>query len=453
MTHALNLQQYSSKKFFLIFLIVFVALFIDLSLSNISDIIADDLTSPWGVSLFAVISLVYAVGQYFILELVKIRIKQHNNISTEASILHKSVTYVQYVLTGLIIFALLQIFVTSSYLTVLLIIATAISYGLAAVLTTLLAKRLFSWFRINRSLVVVLYGIAAALISINAVDSIIFFDGVLVTKPPEVTPESEVIFEVGFDPASPMSIVATVQLISVIGYFVVTWVATSILLLHHIKRVGKVKYWLLISLPLIYFMSYYITLYETLNPSTPFQAGPGLMLPILLSIYSITACGVLFGIGFKSLSRSIEFSSPVRDYLTITAFGFILFFNAGDATVLQAPYPPFGLANVSFVGLSAYLILIGLSYSAISIAQDVELRKYVKKSAANSSKMLESIGTAQMKKEVEKKLLAATKETQDLIEEKSGIQTSLTDIEIKQYMDEIIDQLTKTGKDNGIKAD
>ncbi|MGB7956714.1 MAG: hypothetical protein WCF23_22305 [Candidatus Nitrosopolaris sp.] len=82
--------------------------------------------------------------------------------------------------------------------------------------------------------------------------------------------------------------------------------------------------------------------------------------------------------------------------MMITAYGFVLFLTAVVATVEQAGYPPFGLANVSFVGLSSFLILIGLYHSAISVANDVTLRKSIKNSALRESKLLDSIGTAQM---------------------------------------------------------
>lgn len=89
-------------------------------------------------------------------------------------------------------------------------------------------------------------------------------------------------------------------------------------------------------------------------------------------------------------------ATDVRDYMMITAYGFVLFLTAVVATVEQAGYPPFGLANVSFVGLSSFLILIGLYHSAISVANDVTLRKSIKNSALRESKLLDSIGTAQM---------------------------------------------------------
>jgi hypothetical protein len=57
----------------------------------------------------------------------------------------------------------------------------------------------------------------------------------------------------------------------------------------------------------------------------------------------------------KAVRRIID----VRNYMLITAFGFALYFNAAQATVIKAGHPPFSLFNVSFMGLSSFLIFLG----------------------------------------------------------------------------------------------
>jgi hypothetical protein len=95
--------------------------------------------------------------------------------------------------------------------------------------------------------------------------------------------------------------------------------------------------------------------------------------------------------------------------MVLTACGFIIFFTAGSATVLQAGYPPFGLANVSFVGLAAYLILT-IYQSTISIAQDVKLRASIKRAAfQESSKFLCVLSSAQMEKQIEEAAIKISK--------------------------------------------
>jgi nitrogen-specific signal transduction histidine kinase len=258
-----------------------------------------------------------------------------------------------------------------------------------------------------------------------------------------VSAQSKIIFQTGFNPGTPMSVVSLIQTASLISYFLLTWSGTIIVLRHHIQRVGRIKFWIIVMLPLVYFMSYYVALYEALHPTSPVTAAlsSDLILPILLYTYSASSCGVLFGFGFRSVSRSINQSSHVRDYMIITAYGFILYFIAGGATVLQAGYPPFGLANVSFVGLASFLILVGLYHSAISVAHDVKLRKTIKKSAMEESKLLVSIGSAQMEQEIQRRVLKNTKQQQETLTRQTGVQSSLTEYEIKQYLTTVLREI------------
>jgi len=84
--------------------------------------------------------------------------------------------------------------------------------------------------------------------------------------------------------------------------------------------------------------------------------------------------------------------------MIISAYGFVLLFLSSQAILLvnAVPYPPFGLATVSFIGLSSYMILVGIYCSAISVAEDSKLRQSIRSFALRESKLLDSIGTAQI---------------------------------------------------------
>ena len=56
---------------------------------------------------------------------------------------------------------------------------------------------------------------------------------------------------------------------------------------------------------------------------------------------------------------------------------------------------------MSFTGLSCYLIYSGLYSSAVTVSQAVSLRHSIRQSVTAQSKLLDSIGTAQMKQELE----------------------------------------------------
>jgi hypothetical protein len=109
--------------------------------------------------------------------------------------------------------------------------------------------------------------------------------------------------------------------------------------------------------------------------------------------------------------------------------------------VSDAFYPPFGLATVSLMGLAAYLVLVGIYSSAISMSEDSKLRQSIRQFALREAKLLDSIGTAQMEQEIRKKVLAFTKQNQDRMTEETGIHPSLTDEDVKAYLEQVINEV------------
>jgi hypothetical protein len=107
-------------------------------------------------------------------------------------------------------------------------------------------------------------------------------------------------------------------------------------------------------------------------------------------------------------------------------------------TVAQPTYPPFGVIAASFVGLSGYMTFLGLYSSAICVSQDVKLRQIIRKSAVQEIKFLESIGTAQMEQELQNRVLTIAKKNSDNMVEETGVQPSLSENDMKQYLEEVL---------------
>jgi hypothetical protein len=139
--------------------------------------------------------------------------------------------------------------------------------------------------------------------------------------------------------------------------------------------------------------------------------------------------------------------SPVRNYTLIAAFGISLFFisDQGGSVLYRIGglYPPYGLLTVSAMALSSYFMLIGIYSSAISVAQDSSLRKLIRKSVQEEFRLLDGIGTAQMQKEIENKVVHfAKRETADLVED-SGIVPSLSDNDVQGYLKQVLDEVKR----------
>jgi hypothetical protein len=153
--------------------------------------------------------------------------------------------------------------------------------------------------------------------------------------------------------------------------------------------------------------------------------------------------GILFGLPYWVVSRIIG-NNTVKGYMIIAMWGNILLSLSTSAGVFVAAYPPYGIFSVSAIGLSCYLILVGIYSSAISISADARLRRSIKKYASEETRLLDNIGMARVEQEIRSKVLTVVKENSDKITEESGISPSLTEDDAKQYLEEVFAELKKS---------
>jgi hypothetical protein len=442
---------YSNRGIFFVVFIIVAAIITDTSLIKTYDLIGKRESLGWRTVAFSVIVAISIVGQYLVLGFVKQ--KRISNIlkpkEIHLNILHRIITLVQYSLIALLMFVLFQILVTSHYSTIILSTVTSISYVVATAMLALLSQRFFSWYRSNRNFVVLLYGLSAALLAINVGITFFLVSNAFANMPGEIFPT--MIGSDDFSLRSPWSNVLNYSyFISSITSFLVTWVATALLLLHYSYKLLRAKYWIILVIPLVYFVSQFVAFF--LNIFQPlFQTRPAFysILVTLLFTLSKPVGGILFGVAFWTVARSISHNNVVRNYMVISAYGLVLLFASNQAIVLvSAPYPPFGLVTVSFMGISSYLVLAGIYSSAISVSLDSGLRKSIRRSVKEHSKFLDSIGSAQMDQGIQEVVLKMTKEHADRMTEETGVEPSVTEDDMKQYVNDVLDEISTHKKES-----
>ena len=152
--------------------------------------------------------------------------------------------------------------------------------------------------------------------------------------------------------------------------------------------------------------------------------------------------GVIVSIGFREIAKSIN-NKNIKNFIIMTALGFLLYFISASASIGQAPYPPYGIIGVSLVGLSSLLILNGLYMSAIYLTTDRRLRNLVK-SKIDASRLLDSIGTAQTNIEMEKITLRVIEEQNKNAD--LNIDNTINESDIKSYINDILIEMKKKPK-------
>jgi hypothetical protein len=339
----LSVMGNNRRKFLVIISIVFCSLITDISLSNISDVVS--LSTSWGFAVFIAIAIVYAVTQYLILEFVKEKSKTIRMKSPHFNKLITVMTIVQYILVAIIILIILEMFVKSFYYTYTLNLSLSISYTSASILMVLLAIKFFSWNRSNKSFIVLLYGISSLIITISIVSSLVFFNVILLGMPAQISPPSNLTNqqkevghgtaeqkEVGhgpdsrkFDPGTILGLVQTVFATSQIVSFLLLLGSSALLLHFYSEKIGKAKFWIIISISLVSFLSIFVIVTpHVLNLSNSREMDTTFKIIVDAIGYTLPAIAssILFGLPFCMTARSFAYSSILKDYCRLWTCSF-----------------------------------------------------------------------------------------------------------------------------------
>jgi hypothetical protein len=161
---------------------------------------------------------------------------------------------------------------------------------------------------------------------------------------------------------------------------------------------------------------------------------------VLMLEVSAPIGGILFGLAFMLVARKIQ-NAKVRGYLVISGIGLLLLLiSYRPQEIITGPFPPFGLLSASFMGLSSYLVFFGLYSSAISVSQDSRLRASIRKSVEAEVNFIGNIAGAEMTHTITERVLRKVKAISEIIPQDTGITTSLTETEIKEYVAEVINE-------------
>ncbi|HEX5904547.1 MAG TPA: hypothetical protein VFY50_00700, partial [Candidatus Nitrosocosmicus sp.] len=227
------------------------------------------------------------------------------------------------------------------------------------------------------------------------------------------------------------------------------WISNYFLLHYHIKKIGIVKFFVLITLPLVLFFFVFIYHYDelySLSENTNFDENIIFMLQIFIVMFSIFLCGVLYGIGFKSVANLLKISPSIERYLKMASFGIILLFISANATIVGASLPPYGIPSIAFLPFASLLLYIGIYYSIVAISNDIKVRKYIKSSAFKELEIMGELAQSQMMENMKEKVLKMTKKYSDELHHSNNSETMESEEDLRSYLDEAINVFGKRGK-------
>jgi hypothetical protein len=432
------------KKVRIIASVTIAIVILDFVIADFFEVWRWQLNSGIGIALFAFMGAVlYGICQYFLIGYAR---SASATVKTGA-IFNRLVTLtriIQYVLLAILLLVVFEMALYSRYHVGLLVLATAIGTLPGTAFYALLGKKMFSWYLMNRKNFIVLFlGLAATIGAVAMSGNIVIIAIILSEKPAVIGPQTEVEFD-NISRSETLNILFfTLVRITAIISTMFQWAGIALILRHHSKRIGKTRYWIFVCLPAIALL---VGISPTLIGPSP-DSLPEQEAFAFEMLAALGASSIIFawGIGYLSVAKSIRKLDPkntVSDYMTITAYGIILTGFAFTAPVIYVTYPPFGLAAHSFLTVAAYLFSLGFYSSAISVSNDVKLRQSIRKFALDESRLVDSIGKADMEQEMQKKVSAIA----DAVTIETGIKPSLSDDDVKDYLNEVLSEMESRRK-------
>ena len=391
---------------------------------------------PTNVKIFSALEILCLFSQIIILNFVHRKVRNFISLNKPyLHILHKAILFTQLGIIALLVVILFEVNVTFAYHIVILEAVFLSSFLSSAFIMALLSSRFILWHRSNRDRLTLVYILAGACLSLSAIIGVVYVLDQLSDSSDVIHPKpfGENVMHSEIGNSSLANAYITLSAIS----FILLWLGSAFLLQSYRKRLGTIKFWIIMSLPLLYFMSQFgsfvlIVLFSG-SLTNPLLFS---ILYVVIVLASRPVGGILFGLSFIVVSRKLQ-KPEVKSYMTISAIGLLLLLISFQAQVLiTAPFPPFGILSVSFMGISSYLIFIGIYSSAVSVSQDSRLRSTIRKSVETEVDFIGNIGRAEMEKTIMERVLKIGRNISKTMPEGTGIVPSLTEKEIEEYIDE-----------------
>jgi hypothetical protein len=316
------------------------------------------------------------------------------------------------------------------------IVIVTISYGASSVLIIWLVLIFFSWYKSSHDRVVFLYFVSMSLIAFHLILTGLFIGAKLNDNQYLV---GEYVGASGDVSGGRHQLLNDLYRISSFISFFGIWMTTAVLMSsYREKLIGSVKYWIILVLPLGYFLITYFYQFFLSNLLVAYFQNDPITVSIIVSAFlslSKPIGGLIFAAAFWNMSRVVGYERKMKLSMVIAGWGIFFIFSANQAAAqIIIPYPPFGITSVTVLNMASFLIVLGIFNSASLVSANNNLRSSLHKHAL---KLLKPIGRAEMEREIQKTVLKISEDKE--IAKISGNETFEFDKdELKKYLNEVI---------------
>jgi hypothetical protein len=430
-----------SKQALILISLIVVVTVVDSQFINV--FYGTNLGTPGNLHLILFVSFVFVT---LIINTILLLFAKRNDIQARTSrpllfrVAYIGTSAVQYAISMILFIMISEMLIFHGYNKIFSLLILYLSHFWSAIIIGVLSFTFIHWFKFTRSFSIVIYGVVFIVI--------LFL--ILITVPlltEQFRNQFQLIYPRDYTTVIQGVLVPSRDIAFIYGLgnyvlplmIVSSWILTVSLLKPYADRIGRKTFWIIISIPLLYqIFSFVVRDANLVTDPALVQIIYSQQFQFLFGI-SYQVSGVLFAIAFLTIGRKMK-RKIMKNYLIISSIGIILLFSSLQPGLpFYAAYPPFGLVTLLFLGLSSYLLLVGIVGCAAYVSRDSELRREIYKGLEVDSDMLKKMGLAETQREMERRILPLASKIK--LSDEMREHMDPTEEDVKMMIDEVLNEI------------
>lgn len=373
LTKIRNFVNLLSQKYIFIFITLLLLVYFDSSFVDLSERFNIPENKAFLIGIFLIfVSLFIFINMLLIFTIKNVFLKNYSILGDKVKIIHNFIVIYLITISLLITVLFSEMIIYNSYSIYLIYSLLIITHFTAIYFSIWGTIKFFNWFKSNKDKLLLTYVICFVTFSVLIVLSLLYTLTELQNFPETLTPTD----------LKRMIHVVSVNLSEIYPFFRISffitfcsiWVLTAFLLYDYYGRDNQLKFWLVLSIPMIFFLIEFFPITLKLLISL-YQLNPSLFLPFytILSTIITFIGATMVSITLWLLIRKIP-NKSFKNYMMLVAFGLLLVLISTHETPFpRFLFPPFGLITLLFIGLAIYLLFMGFYSASLYISKDMSL--------------------------------------------------------------------------------
>ena len=438
------------KKFVLLITISSVMLVIILDSNFLTGFLNEKLlTLNYKIIIFSIYVCTFIISGIILLNSTY-KITHLKDINIKKSKIYFILIFLIYsILSVTLIITTIQLSYLKNYSNIVFYLSSYISFIASLGFLSILSFKFFQWYLKGKNKYTLFYGVLFSLYCITLLLALIYLLSGLATHPSTVNYTSPRELRAGTYSINIVfqNNIAILYDIFFIISFLLAWILTVLMLKQYSRRIGKYKFWIIVSLPLLFYLMRYEGIIIDL-----FNLDDILKLPSLGTIYpnvgaaiytafinsNIQATGVFFGFSFLAILLKLK-NSQLQNDMLITIFGMMILFASRDFhSILLNSLPPNGVVTTSFMVLGSFMLFNGIISFLKLAVRDKEFYVDLITRLESDTELLKNIIVSEKEMELAKKIKPLMDYSHQW--QKEHEYGSMKSDEIKQIIEDVISE-------------